>query len=81
MLDPPAADEEHESTTRNSATARGVDADVDDPEHAADDAPWQRVEALSLAVQALLAAGMSGQARPLVDELVEVARAARPGRR
>lgn len=78
MVDPLEAVAEHESTTCNSAEARGVDGRVDDPEPSSDDASWERVEALAVAVQALLAAGLAGQARPLVDELVEVARAARP---
>ena len=36
-----------------------------------------RLEALAVAVQALIGAGLSSQAKPLVDELVAVIQAAR----
>jgi len=75
-LAPPAVDAEHESPTRNLADARAL---VRHPGRlgSSEGAAWARVEALATAAQALAAAGLAVQARPLLEELVSVARAAR----
>lgn len=70
-IDPPSADGPAPSSTRNDASTRSVDSNVD-----SNRLDLGRAVAIAAALEALVLAGITDQAKPIARELAAMLRAA-----